>query len=92
VPNDEYGEEVRAVIQLKPGFEASEAMRTEILAYAGYVVAGVEQPDAVGIATKLVEASVICLVLVGCSSHRLAAGGSALRNLASPRAHGGFLR
>ncbi len=39
----------------------------------------------------LVEASVICLVLVG-SSHRFPFGESALRNLASPRAHGGFLR
>jgi hypothetical protein len=43
------------------------------------------------LATNLVEASVISLVLVG-SSHRLAFGGSALRNLASPRAYGGFLR
>jgi long-chain acyl-CoA synthetase len=34
VPHDEYGEEVRAVIQLKAGFEPGEAMRAEILAYA----------------------------------------------------------
>jgi long-chain acyl-CoA synthetase len=34
VPNEEYGEEVRAVIQLKPGYEASDAMRAEILAFA----------------------------------------------------------
>ncbi len=34
VPHDEYGEEVRAVIQLKAGREASEALRQEILAYA----------------------------------------------------------
>ena len=34
VPHDEYGEEVRAVIQLKAGYEASEAMREEILAFA----------------------------------------------------------
>jgi len=76
-----------------PGWRAaaSALLGTEILAYAGYVVAGLEQLDAVGIATKLVEASVICLVLVG-SSHRLAARGSRLGSLASPRAHGGFLR
>jgi hypothetical protein len=76
-----------------PGWRAAAAalLGTGILAYAGYVVAGVEQLDAVGVATKLVEASVICLVLVG-SSHRFAFGENALRNLASPRAHGGFLR
>ena len=34
VPHDEYGEEVRAVIQLKSGVEPSEALRAEILAYA----------------------------------------------------------
>jgi long-chain acyl-CoA synthetase len=34
VPHDEYGEEVRAVIQLKPGYEASDATRDEILAFA----------------------------------------------------------
>jgi long-chain acyl-CoA synthetase len=34
IPHDEWGEEVRAVIQLKPGYEASEALRAEILAFA----------------------------------------------------------
>jgi long-chain acyl-CoA synthetase len=34
VPHDEYGEEVRAVIQLKPGYEPSHATRSEILAFA----------------------------------------------------------
>jgi long-chain acyl-CoA synthetase len=34
VPHDEYGEEVRAVIQLKAGYEASEALKAEILAHA----------------------------------------------------------
>jgi long-chain acyl-CoA synthetase len=34
VPHDEYGEEVRAVIQLKAGHQPSEALRQEILAYA----------------------------------------------------------
>ena len=34
VPHDEYGEEVRAVIQLKPGYVASDATRDEILAFA----------------------------------------------------------
>jgi long-chain acyl-CoA synthetase len=34
VPHDEYGEEVRAVIQLKAGFQPSDATRAEILAFA----------------------------------------------------------
>jgi long-chain acyl-CoA synthetase len=34
VPHDEYGEEVRAVIQLKAGHAPSDAMRDEILAFA----------------------------------------------------------
>jgi long-chain acyl-CoA synthetase len=34
IPHDEWGEEVRAVIQLKRGHEPSEALRTEILAFA----------------------------------------------------------
>ena len=33
-PHDEWGEEVRAVIQLKPGHEPSEALRAEILSLA----------------------------------------------------------
>jgi hypothetical protein len=70
---------------------ASALLGIEVLAYAGYVVAGAEQLDVVGVATKLVEVSGIGLVLVG-SAHRLGFGGEALRNLASPRAHGGFLR
>jgi long-chain acyl-CoA synthetase len=34
VPHDEYGEEVRAVIQLKPGYDPSDATRDAILAFA----------------------------------------------------------
>ncbi len=34
VPHDEYGEEVRAVIQLKPGYAPTDATRGEILAFA----------------------------------------------------------
>ncbi|HQT52315.1 MAG TPA: acyl-CoA synthase, partial [Phenylobacterium sp.] len=34
VPHDERGEEVRAVIQLKAGYEPSEALKQEILAFA----------------------------------------------------------
>ncbi len=34
VPHEEYGEEVKAVIQLKPAYAPSEALREEILQYA----------------------------------------------------------
>ncbi|HTX48548.1 MAG TPA: AMP-binding protein [Caulobacteraceae bacterium] len=44
VPHDEYGEEVRAVIQLKRGFEPSQAMREEILRYAAATLAKFKIP------------------------------------------------
>jgi long-chain acyl-CoA synthetase len=43
-PHDEYGEEVRAVIQLKAGFEPSEAARAEILAFAAASLAKFKIP------------------------------------------------
>jgi hypothetical protein len=66
-------------------------LSAEICAYLGYVVAGVEQLDAVGIATKLVELAVIGLVLAG-PSDRVASGGSWLRQLASFKSNGGIAR
>jgi long-chain acyl-CoA synthetase len=47
VPHDERGEEVRAVIQLKPGIEPTEALKREILDYAARVVAKFKVPRAV---------------------------------------------
>ncbi len=44
VPHDERGEEVRAVIQLKAGYEATEAVRQEILAYAAATLAKFKIP------------------------------------------------
>jgi long-chain acyl-CoA synthetase len=44
VPHDEYGEEVRAVIQLKAGYEPSDATRAEILAYAAASLAKFKIP------------------------------------------------
>ncbi len=44
VPHDEYGEEVRAVIQLKAGCAASDALRGEILAYAAASLAKFKIP------------------------------------------------
>jgi long-chain acyl-CoA synthetase len=44
VPNDEWGEEVRAVIQLKAGHEPGEALRQEILAFAAASLAKFKVP------------------------------------------------
>jgi hypothetical protein len=66
-------------------------LSADVVAYFGYVVAGVEQLDAVGIATKLVELVVIGLVLVG-STHHVGSRGSWLRELVSHKANGGLLR
>ena len=63
----------------------------EIVAYAGYVVAGMEQLDAVGIATKLVELAVIGVILVD-STHHVDSNRNWLRELVSVRSNGGFLR
>jgi hypothetical protein len=62
-----------------------------IVAYAGYVAAGVEQLDPIGIGTKLVEVAVIGLVLVD-FIHHVRPGEGWLRQLAFPKANGGFLR
>jgi hypothetical protein len=66
-------------------------LSAEIVAYAGYVAAGVEQLDAVGIATKLVELAVIGVVLVD-STHQGGSNGNWLRELVSVRSNGGLLR
>jgi len=52
-PNDEWGEEVRAVIQLKPGYEASDALKEEILDYARAGLAKFKVPRAVDFAAEL---------------------------------------
>jgi len=66
-------------------------LSADVVAYFGYVMAGVEQLDAVGIATKFVELVVIGLVLVG-STHHVGSRGSWLRELVSHKANGGLLR
>jgi long-chain acyl-CoA synthetase len=43
-PHDEYGEEVRAVIQLKAGIAPTDALRAEILAYAAASLAKFKIP------------------------------------------------
>lgn len=65
-------------------------LSAEIVAYAGYVAAGVEQLDAVGVATKLVELAVIGVLLVG-STHHVGWSGNRLQEPVSVRS-GGLLR
>jgi long-chain acyl-CoA synthetase len=44
VPHDEWGEEVRAMIQLKPGFAPSDALKQEILGFAAASLAKFKVP------------------------------------------------
>ncbi|WP_333585509.1 AMP-binding protein [Phenylobacterium sp.] len=53
VPHEEYGEEVRAVIELAPGYVPSEALKEEILAFARQAVAKYKIPRAVDFADRL---------------------------------------
>jgi peptidoglycan/LPS O-acetylase OafA/YrhL len=62
-----------------------------IVSYACYVLAGVEEPDSVGVTAKLVELAVIGLVLVGSSRH-VGSGGSRFRSRLLPKAIGGLFR
>jgi hypothetical protein len=66
-------------------------LSADVVAYFGYVVAGVEHLEAVGIATKLVELVVIGLVLVG-STHHVGSRGRWLRESVSQKTNGGLLR
>jgi len=52
-PHDEYGEEVRAVIQLKAGYEPSDAMRDEILGFAVANLAKFKIPRALDFVDEL---------------------------------------
>jgi long-chain acyl-CoA synthetase len=53
VPHEEYGEEVRAVIELAPGYAPSDALRDEILAHARQAVAKYKVPRKVDFAERL---------------------------------------
>ncbi|MFA7647346.1 MAG: acyl-CoA synthase, partial [Phenylobacterium sp.] len=44
IPHEEWGEEVRAVIQLREGYEPSEELKREILDYAARVLAKYKVP------------------------------------------------
>ena len=53
VPNDEWGEEVKAVVQLADGFEASEETALDIIAHAKAHLAGFKCPRSVDFAKDL---------------------------------------
>ena len=53
VPHAEYGEEVRAVIELAPGFAPSDGLKDEILAYARTAVAKYKVPRGVDFVDRL---------------------------------------
>ena len=50
VPDDEFGESVKAVVQLRPGMPATEA---EIIAFAGEHIAGYKKPKTVDFVDEL---------------------------------------
>jgi long-chain acyl-CoA synthetase len=47
VPNTEWGEEVKVVLMLKPGYEPSSALTTEIMTFAREHLAGFKVPRSV---------------------------------------------
>jgi len=53
VPNEDFGEEVKAVVELEPGFEPSEEIALEILAYARDRLAGYKVPRSVDFEEQL---------------------------------------
>jgi long-chain acyl-CoA synthetase len=52
-PNAEWGEEVRAVIQLKDGFIASDTLAAEILKTAAETLARFKQPRGIDFVNEL---------------------------------------
>lgn len=53
VPNDEWGEEIKAVVELKPGYTASDETRDSILAFAREKLPGFQRPRTVDFVTEL---------------------------------------
>ncbi|MFC3077423.1 AMP-binding protein [Phenylobacterium terrae] len=53
IPHEEWGEEVRAVIQLRPGYTPSEELKREILDYAARVVARYKVPRGIDFVDSL---------------------------------------
>ncbi len=53
IPNDDWGEEVRAVVELKSGIEPSEALKTELVDYCRARLAHFKCPRAVDFVDQL---------------------------------------
>jgi long-chain acyl-CoA synthetase len=47
IPDDDWGEQVKAVIQVSAGFEANDALRDELLEYASALVAKYKMPKSI---------------------------------------------
>jgi long-chain acyl-CoA synthetase len=47
IPHDEFGEEVKAVVELAPGVEAKDLLATELTAYAREHLAGYKVPRSI---------------------------------------------
>ena len=53
IPNEEFGEEVKAAVELVPGNEASEALEAELVAHVRAHLAGYKAPKSVDFETSL---------------------------------------
>jgi long-chain acyl-CoA synthetase len=53
IPHDEWGEQVRAVIMLKPGYEPSDELAQEILAFGRQTLAAYKVPRGLDFVTEL---------------------------------------
>jgi long-chain acyl-CoA synthetase len=52
IPHDEFGEEVKAALQLAPGHRPSDQLATEIMAYAREHLAGYKVPRSIDFADE----------------------------------------
>ncbi|HVW35231.1 MAG TPA: hypothetical protein VHL53_22045 [Acidimicrobiia bacterium] len=52
IPNDEFGEEVKAVVQPAPGHEPSDGLAADLLAYARGHLGGYKVPRSIDFATE----------------------------------------
>jgi long-chain acyl-CoA synthetase len=53
VPDDEWGESVKAAVELRPGFDASDALETEILTFVRAQLAGYKVPRSIDFEAEL---------------------------------------
>jgi long-chain acyl-CoA synthetase len=53
VPNKEWGEEVKSVVMLKPGFAPSDALKAEIIDFVRPLLAGFKVPRSIDFVAEL---------------------------------------